>query len=189
MQPLAPSIELKSLLLEKRTLILKKWSDSILESYPAETAAFLKKQANQFANPVGHTIAEALEGIFRHILEQTEPDKLSALLDNIIRIRAVQDFSPSQALAFIPALKKIIRETLKKELPENSLSGELNALEYYIDALSLAAFDVYMKCREKIYELKADEQKKLNFRLLQKANLICEAQEQVIASELRGKAP
>lgn len=188
MQPLAPRMELKSLLLEKRPLILKKWSAATLESYPAETAAFLKKQANQFANPVGHTITEALDKIFSHILESTETVKVSALLDSIIRIRAVQDFSPSQALAFIPALKKNIRETLGKELHDNSLSEELSALENYIDDLSLAAFDVYMSCREKIYELKANEHKKLNFRLLQKANLICESQEHGTASELSKKA-
>lgn len=188
MQPFSPSIELKNLLLEKQPLILKKWSDSILESYPAETADFLKRQANQFANPVGHTIAKALEGIFRHIFEKAEPDRLSALLDSIIRVRAVQDFKPSQALAFIPALKKIIRDSLKKELAGNSISEELYALEYYIDDLSLTAFDVYMKCREKIYELKANEHRRLNFRLLQKANIICEAQEQGLSSEHREEA-
>lgn len=176
-------IKLKSLLLEKRPLILRKWSDVILESYPVETASFLKKQVSRFANPVGHTIAETLEGIFGHILEKTEPDKLSALLDSIIRIRAVQDFSPSQALAFIPAFKKIIREVLGGKVLENNIPEELSALEYYIDDLSLSSFDIYMKCREKIYELKANEQKRLNFRLLQKANLICEAQEYDLASE------
>lgn len=174
--------------MEKRPLILKKWSDIILDSYPAETADFLKNQANRFANPVGNTITEALEGIFGHILEKTEPDRFSTLLDSIIRIRAVQDFGPSQALAFIPALRKIIREVIGKELNANSLSDELNALDYYIDDLSLAAFDIYMKCREKIYELKANEQKRQSFRLLQKANLICEAEEHGAASELREEA-
>lgn len=188
MPSLAPRMEIKSLLSEKRPLILKKWSDIVMSSYPVDTAAFLKKQTNQFINPVGHTIAETLEGIFSRILEGAEPAKISALLDNIIRLRAVQDFSPSQALSFIPALKKVLRDALKKELSEQALSEELQALESFIDDLALAAFDIYMKCREKIYELKATEHKNLNFRLLQKANSICEAQEQVPASEHTEKA-
>jgi hypothetical protein len=50
--------------------------------------------------------------------------------------------------------------------------------ESKIDDLALLSFDIYMKCREKIYELKSNEVRNMTFRLLQRANLICEIQDQ-----------
>jgi hypothetical protein len=37
------------------------------------------------------------------------PDTVSTFLDGIVRIRAVQNFAPSEAVAFIFHLKKVIR--------------------------------------------------------------------------------
>jgi len=165
----------KSLLSERRSAILKKWFDAILETYPAETSSFLKNQKNRFANPVGHTILDGIEGLFRGLLDGMAPEKLSPFLDNIIRIKAVQDFTPSQAISFIFLLKKVLREELKSD--ENGFGEELLALESKIDELALLSFDIYMKCREKLYELKVNELNRMTFRLLQRANLISEVQE------------
>jgi hypothetical protein len=167
----------KDLLLEKKSAILKRWFDVILESYPADTSNFLKKQKNRFANPVGYTISQGIEGLFGEILQGIDSEKVSPFLDNIIRIKAIQDFSASQAVSFIFLLKKVIREKFEKEIKENQFSVELAALEVKIDELALLSFDIFMKCREKIYDLKAEEIKRMTFKLLQRANLICEIQE------------
>jgi len=167
----------KDLLLEKKSAILKRWFDVILESYPADTSNFLKKQKNRFANPVGYTISQGIEGLFGEILQGIDSEKASPFLDNIIRIKAIQDFSASQAVSFIFLLKKVIREEFEKEIKENQISIELAALEVKIDELALLSFDIFMKCREKIYDLKAEEIKRMTFKLLQRANLICEIQE------------
>ena len=90
----------------------------------------------------------------------------------------MQDFSPSQAVSFLFLLKKVVREELKKELQRNQFHDELHSLESEIDTLALLAFDVYMKCREKIYELKTNETRNKMFRLLQRANLICEMEDE-----------
>ncbi|NOY40115.1 MAG: hypothetical protein GXO95_07810 [Nitrospirae bacterium] len=170
-------MELKSLLTEKRATILKKWFDLILDTYPSDTSSFLKKQKNQFANPVGHTISEGIEGLFDGLLEEADSDKVSPFLDSIIRVRAIQDFTPSEAIGFIFLLKKVIRESLQKEIREHQTYDELLRLESRIDDLVSISFDVYMKCREQVYELKANEVKKMTFRLLQRANLVKEIQE------------
>jgi hypothetical protein len=52
------------------------------------------------------------------------------------------------------------------------MSEQLSAFDSTIDDLALYAFDIYMKCREKIYELKANEAKNATFRLLQRAKLM-----------------
>ena len=46
--------------------------------------------------------------------------KLQSFLDNMVRIRAVQDFTPSQAVFFYLPSGRIIREELRVEIAENS---------------------------------------------------------------------
>ena len=171
-------MSLKELLLEKKPIILKRWFHLILKTYPADASQFLKKQKNQFSNPVGHTISHGIEDLFEELLQGMNPVKISPILDTIIRIRAVQDFSPSQAIDFIFLLKKVVREELKKEIKENQLSEELVMFDSMIDNLALLSFDIYMKCREKIYELKVNELKNMTYGLLKRANLISEIQEE-----------
>jgi hypothetical protein len=166
--------DLKNILSEKKPAILRQWIDSILDTYPAETAKFLREKKDKFTNPVAHTISEGTRGIFENLLEGLDRNKVSAFLDNIIRIRAIQEFTPSQAIAFVFALKRIVRNELAKEIRDNGLYEELSLFEQDIDSLGLLAFDIFMSCREKLYDIKANEMRHMTFRLLQKANLICE---------------
>ena len=161
-------------LLEKRSEILKKWFDLIIETYPEETANFLKSQKNQFSNPVGHVIFEGIEEIFKEILGEPDPEKVAAYLDNIIRIRAIQEFSPSKALSFLFLLKKVIRAEVMNKTREYHMLEELSVIESRIDDLVNISFDIYMQCREKIYELKANEVKNWTYRLLQNTNMVKE---------------
>ncbi|MBI4688686.1 MAG: RsbRD N-terminal domain-containing protein [Nitrospirae bacterium] len=167
-------MKLNALLLEKKTEIIEKWFDAIVACYPPDTAQFLKNKKDRFTNPMGATILQGIENIFDKLLPDNDCSDIAPFLDNIIRIRAVQDFTPSQAVAFIFLLKKVIREELRQEIQENKLYEELLAFELKIDNLALSTFDIYMKCREKLYEIKANEVKNMTFRLLQQANLICE---------------
>jgi hypothetical protein len=164
----------RDLLSGKKSAVLERWFDIVLETYPLDASGFLRKKKRQFTNPVGYTIFQGLESILDELLEEREldVDKISPLLEGIIRIRAVQDMSPSQALVFIFRLKKVLREELESSglLP----SEEIEVLESRIDAIALISFDLYIKCREKIYDLKANELRNMTFRLLQKANLVCE---------------
>jgi len=169
---------LKNILSEKKPDILRQWIDHILDTYPAETAKFLREKKNKFTNPVAHSVSEGAEGIFESLLEGIDQNKISVFLDNIIRIRAIQEFTPSQAIAFVFALKKIIRDELAKEIRESGLSDEMTQLDQDIDSLGLLAFDIFMRCREKLYDIKANEMRHMTFRLLQKANLICEQPEE-----------
>jgi hypothetical protein len=171
------AMNLKNHLMGKKTAILKKWFDAIADTYPGDTADFLKNKKAQFTNPVGYNIAEGIEGLFDALLQGMIPDTVSTFLDAIVRIRAIQDFSPSEALSFIFQLKKVVRQELGEVLNNRELADELTEFESAIDDLALFSFDIYMKCREKIYELKANEAKNMTFRLLQKARLIDEHQD------------
>ena len=164
-------MQLAAHLTQKKAAILGRWLDMIFESYPPETAIFLRKEKNRFDNPAGSRISEGLEGLYGVLLQEMERDQVLACLDEIIRIRALQNFAPSQALAFIFLLKDIIRTELAAEILKENLAAELQDLESRIDGLALLGFDVYTKRREKIYEIKADEAKRRISAFMRKSGL------------------
>ncbi len=171
-------MEFENLLTQKRSTILKKWFDVVIDTYPPETAQFIKKQKDRFSNPVGSIILQGIEDLFAELLQGIDYDKVPTYLDNIVRIRAVQDFTPSEAVSFIFLLKKIIRNEMQKEIRENGLFENLLAFESRIDELALLSFDIFMRCREKIYELKAMELNNQTYSLLKRAKLIVDLEEQ-----------
>ncbi len=156
-------MNLEKLLAKKRDRIVDKWIDSIQESYPSETVEFFRHQRNKFANPVGAAISEAVGPLFDELLNGNNQQNISSFLDNIVRIRAVQDFPPSGAVAVVLLLKKVIRDEMRKDIDKDGLFEDLLEFESRIDYCVLLAFDVYMKCREKIWEIKLDEFKKRPF--------------------------
>ena len=97
---------LKNLLLQNQSAILERWFNLILETYPANTAALMRKEKNRFANPVGVTISREIEALFKGLLENKGSEELAASLIAILKIRSVQDFRPSQAVGFILLLEK-----------------------------------------------------------------------------------
>ncbi len=176
--PFTEIMDLKQYLIEHKSAIQKKWFDAIVETYPNETSTFLKKQKAQFTNPVGYTLAEGLERLFDGLLKGMLPEDVKRHLDSVVRIRAIQDFAPSEAVAFIFRLKNVIRQELGAEnLKQPGIAEELSAFDSAIDDLALFAFDLYMNCREKIYDLKANEARRMTFRLLQQAHLIVDDQD------------
>jgi hypothetical protein len=126
----------------------------VVDTYPQDTARFLAAGADPFANPVGHTIREGLGRLYDGLAADVTHADLCAAIDGIVRIRAVQEFAPSAAVGFVYALKGILRE----ELTSVGLDAAGHAaIEGGVDRLALAAFDAYMKCREKIFEIRVRE--------------------------------
>ena len=167
-------MKIKDLLLKKKQSILKKWFDHVMETYPQNTTGFIKGKVNSLNHPVGQAIHEGLEGIFDEIVGDTDREKVSIYLDNIIRIRAIQDFTPSQAVSFMFLLKKVLREELQEEVRQHQMYEDIMRLESEIDDLINVSFDIFVKCREKIYELKANEMKNWTYRILQRTKMMKE---------------
>ncbi len=145
------------LLLRDEAAILKRWLDLILQTYPADTAALMGKEKSPFTNPVGATISREIEVLFKRLCEGSPLEKCDAPLDSILKIRSVQDFSPSGAVGFIFLLKRAIGEMLKAEIGNESISEEWLRFQARIDDLALRAFDIYMACREKICEIRINQ--------------------------------
>ena len=165
-------MKLKEYLAQNRKVILGKWFDRIIDSYPADSSSFLRLEKDRFNNPVGYNISQDIEFLYDSLLDDRDDARLLECLEDIVRIRAVQEFTPSEALAFIPVLKEILREEFSSRLSEHGLAADLLALNAKIDRLGMKGFDAYMRCREKIYEIKANEAKMRVYKLLERTNLI-----------------
>ena len=162
----------------KKSHIVNTWFDLVMQSYPPDTAQFYKGQTDPFANPVGAATKKGLDNIFDEILGNMDHKTLVDSLDAIIRIRAIQNFTPSDALAFIPELKKILRKTFSRELKTIPQLEALYQIESKIDQLTMIAFDIYLQCREKIYALKVSTEKEKIYKAFARAGLITEAFEE-----------
>ena len=168
--------DLEKILAKNKTAIAKQWFNLAAQTYAIDTAQFLKSKTDPFANPVGSAMMTGLDGILEQLIHTMDPKALHSHLDSIIRIRAVQNFSPSQATAFILSLKKVLRDYLAKELQDSRLTAEFIELESKIYQLCLMAFDIYMQCREKVYQISANETRNRTFRAFERAGLIKESQ-------------
>ena len=171
-------MRLEDLLKREKAHLISKWFEALINTYPPDTSRFLKQQKDAFANPVGQTSLKALETLFDLFLTSTDHDSVVACLDPVIRIRAIQTmFSPSQVVGFIFSLKKILRTELKKELGDSAILKELHDVELKIDDIGLIAFDIFMGCREKIYEIKANEERNKIYKAFARAGLVAEIPE------------
>lgn len=150
---------LKELLVKRKSSIVDKWVGMILNSYPSESLNFLKSQKDQFANPVGYTISSNAGKLFDEMIGDADRIRIKELLDDIIRIRAVQEFRPSRAVEFVFSLKEAIRNEIKEETGDTCLDEELVRFESKIDMMALIAFDLYMQSREKIFQIRVNEVK------------------------------
>jgi len=164
-------MKLNDLLKKERDAILKRWFDLILGTYPADTAALTKREQNQFKNPVGATFSREIETLFKQLCEGVQKGECRASLDAILKIRSVQDFSPSKAVGFVFQLKKAIEETLKNEICKEPVMDEWLKFQSRIDDLVLQAFDAYMDCREKICEIRVNQaraEKEMALRMMER---------------------
>jgi hypothetical protein len=161
-----------SLIAAKRSAIVSKWFDSAVKAYPSDTAVFLKSQTDHFANPVGSNTRRSIETLFDQLVGDLDERAVTESLDPVMRIRAVQSLSPSQATAFLFSLKTILREMFASELKDAGRAGQFAEVERRIDRMALKAFDLYMACREKVYEIKANEARNRTFRAFERAGLV-----------------
>jgi hypothetical protein len=150
-------MSLEELLTKKKKVILDRCLNLLFDTYPRESVTLLKSEQDPFTNPVGSTFRREIEVILDGLAAGCDTENMALSLDAIVRVRAVQEFRPSEALAFMVHLKKAIREELQEIRMSPEFLNDLAGLDLRIDELTLAAFDLYMACREKIAEIQVGE--------------------------------
>jgi len=150
-------MELTEALANKKKEILSLWIERTLDTYTSP--GFFKKSKDPFANPVGSNIASGLTAVFDALLAGAEQQAYRQPLDQVVRIRAVQEFTPAQAVAPLLELKWVVKQVFSGDKSTQPLLVQMDNLDCEIDRIALAAFDVYCECREQLYRNRINELK------------------------------
>jgi hypothetical protein len=149
---------LRDLLAQQRHQILDRWTERVLDTYPRETAAFLKREKDRFRNPVGYTVESGLAKIYDALIGGADEGEIEGAVDDIVRMRAVQEFSPSQAVGFGQPLKEIVADAIRAAGADRTsgaagyIIADFSEFESQVDRVTLRAVDCYVKCREKVFQ-------------------------------------
>ncbi|HKJ64456.1 MAG TPA: RsbRD N-terminal domain-containing protein [Desulfopila sp.] len=138
-----------------RKKIVGQWVDYTLSTYASDK--FFRKEKDAFANPIGGVTRESLDALFVLLAKNAQPESFVAPIEKLMSIRAVQEFAPSQAVSPLHAVKHITRDILAADKERSHLVAELYDFEFAVDMAVLAAFDIYMKCRERLYSVRMEE--------------------------------
>ncbi len=157
---------------DNKNTIGKQWFEKIARCYPEETARFLLNVKNSFANPVGQSTYRAVGDLLDALIEDADVEEFERILDDVVRIRAVQQLKPSQATVFVYLLKTTIREQLFKTKPDRNVLLDLLEFESKIDTLALMCFDVYCGCRDEVARLKQGQAIEESQRMLERAEAL-----------------
>lgn len=128
--------------------LVEQWFAQTLESYPHLASPFPASEKDPFRNPVGHALRSGMAILLQELLGSMDAANIAPALDKIVRLRVVQNFTPSEAVGFVFLVRSIL---LGSHPPRPAM------IEAHIDRLALMAFDQYMKCREQIAEVRANE--------------------------------
>ena len=101
----------------RRDAAIQKWTEAVFAMYPFETTGFIRTQRDLFANPVGHANRAAGEQIYDAVTgRDVDMEKVHASVAALIRIRAVQDLKPEQAVGVLYLYKSVLRELLLADM-------------------------------------------------------------------------
>jgi hypothetical protein len=163
-------MSLASLIRERRERIAEGWIEEILAVYSPDASAIFSRQTDPFANPLGHSVREGANGLLEALLNGTDPMEVRLHLRKLVKIRAVQDLTPSEALSFVFSLKDVLR----KEIPQASTDPQYHAamleMDSKIDEVALAAFELFVEARDEVSRLRISEVKRQVAWVLDKIN-------------------
>jgi hypothetical protein len=145
------------LLTEKRAIIQQRWFDRILEDYPPETQALFRENKSPYSNPIGFTLRKGMEGIIDELLRPAGVAEARAILEPVMKVRAVENLPPSQGGKFILPLREVVSETVREARRNDLLGQEWLDLNSRITQLALLGMNLYSECREKVNRLRIKE--------------------------------
>jgi len=155
-------MNLKSILIAKKEALLSRWLREIFNPCGLGGNKLAPAGGDRFTDPVGHTISNNAAHLLDALIKGDDTEASRGCLENIIRIRAVQDLTQSQAVGFMAGLKPIIRSQVIAETKKYGLMKELSELENRIDCLGHIADESYINMKRKIRELAINQAKKDN---------------------------
>lgn len=155
--------ELNGFLRERKKSIVARWYRLILSTYPPEASSFINS-APPAVNPARLILAAAAEGLYDELTGDMNVKGVVSSMEDLLRLRAVQDFTASGAVAFVFLLKQaILGEIEDMDFPPLP-ARDLDDIASKIDSMALIAFDEYVNCRERMRDLREKESRRRNYR-------------------------
>ena len=151
----------KETLATLREQAIQKWTDAVFALYPFETTGFIRTKKDQFANPVGFATREAAAVLFDVVSgADVDTENVHEALGALVRIRAVQDMRPDQAVGVLFLFKPILRELFLVDMLTEGRLNDYLEMESRVDSLALVAFNMYIGDRERVYAERVAEQRR-----------------------------
>ena len=113
-------------------------------------AAHTLTERDPFRNPIGHVLRRNLAALVREFFGAMDEAAIDAAFGEIMALRSIQDLSVERAVGFVFRLRGIVREEAPQMQPAEA--------EARIDRLAISAFTQYLACRERLADLKLNEQ-------------------------------
>lgn len=161
---------LYELLGASRDVLLGTWRKRILAAYPDETQAFLTDKKDPFGNPVGAALEEGTADVLAYLIDGGDRDELAGKLQHLVRIRAVQQFSPAQAVGFVFQLKDVVRDELGATLAGEALFDEQLAFESRVDDVTMVCMELYTEAREQLFRSQLKSVHRQSYKLVERMN-------------------
>lgn len=156
----------------QRDALLADWLVRIAEAYPKEMRATFGQDRDRFAHPVAATFREGTARLLDALLAEADDDELAIVLDTPIRLRAVQSLKASDAVSFVPDLKRSVRRVLGRAAAAEELRRDLDAFDARIDTATMLAFDAYVACREQLLRLRTASERRMTEQYLRRAGVL-----------------
>lgn len=147
--------------------ILLQWVGDFLKHHTLDSIGTSRTIDDEFLNPSGTLVQNVTKKLFHAFLgEDTQLEDIKKSLTDIIRLQAVQDLSPAQALLPFISLKQHIFLLVEKELNNQAAFLEYKEIIDRIDTVLLMAFDLFAQKKEELYRVRVKELKSAQSQIL-----------------------
>jgi len=143
-----------------RDEILMALMEGLYEPYSPEAATSFRRKVDPFENPIGSTFGRSASIIADGMAAGMPPRAFRQTFDDMIRIRAVQGISPSEVMSFLFAVRKALAAGTAGSGDDSLQASDIAEINEWIDCAIALCMDIYMECRENIFNLKVMELKK-----------------------------
>jgi hypothetical protein len=133
--------------------IVDAWFLKSIEIYSPAVRDTLIRTTDRFRNPMAFNLRQSLKTLVNQVAGQMNPEAVNKALDGIVRLRAVQECSQSEAVSFVARLEEVIREQHAETLFPN--------LKQHIGQLTERALLQYNSCREEILRVRYRSEQRL----------------------------
>ena len=162
-------MSISELLSRRRSEVLARWRELVASADPRP--GLRPRGEDTFHDPVGTALRRATEAVYDEVAGKGGGSEEGVPLEALIRIRAVQGMSASRAVGFLLDLRRVLADVCGPELAAEPAAARAD-LDARIDAVALAAFDVYVGCRERLSSVRVRETAARYHLLLERAGLL-----------------